>query len=266
MTAVYAASKMVLVVQTSEGVQEGPNRYSNRTWTLQECVMNGNTRVVSLDGEVSGPVSDDVRSELSGIRDSDGVDLQGMSDISSYTWVLPGEELQRAQEIAPEIREAYAAISKRRTNACSDDKAMALGQVIFRVLFPQEKQSIRFFQEIVWLHATQLGTGSFQKLLMLIDNTGWRRDEMTGEREPQAAPRGEGWRLPDRPPRWSGTPRSSPTTSRTLRTFPGESSPTTTGSPGRSASPTSGSPERGSLSPSRSSSRRGPFRIASSGS
>ena len=185
MTAVYAASKMVLVVQTSEGAQDGPNRYSNRTWTLQECVMNGNTRVVSLDGEVSGPVDEDVRSELSGIGESDGLDLQGMSNISGYKWVLPGEELQRAKEIPTEITEAYAAISNRRTGTCSDDKAMALGQVIFRVLFPQEKQSIRFFQELVWLHATELSTEHFRQPLMLIDNTGWKGEEMTGSASPK---------------------------------------------------------------------------------
>ena len=51
MTGVYGGAKIVLVVETATGLQEGPGGYSSRTWTLQECVLNNNTMVVAYGGD-----------------------------------------------------------------------------------------------------------------------------------------------------------------------------------------------------------------------
>ena len=189
MTAVYASAQMVLVVETATGMQKGPNGYSSRTWTLQECVLNPNTSVVPLcEDEDAVPLDSDARLKLSGLADSampgcvrQTLSATDMADISAYKWVHSGEEQVAAAAVPSNVRQGFAAFAASRSASCCSDKQGALGQPYFRLLFPGQLQVERFFLELAWLCATERAFGKGSKWpMMLIDNTGWDLGTMSG--------------------------------------------------------------------------------------
>ena len=196
MTGVYGGAKAVFVVETATGLKEGPGGYSSRTWTLQECVLNKNTMVVAYGGEYEVgavppvPVSDDERLMLSGAAET--ADCRLWHDMSTYTWVLAGDEERVAREVPAEARRSFAGFAGPRAAACANDKGIALGQPYFRVLFPSQMECERFFLELAWLCATDcaavhqaVARGGPPAPMTLIDNTGWVEDgSMTGSAAP----------------------------------------------------------------------------------
>jgi hypothetical protein len=174
MTSVYATVQHVLIVETACGLEDGPNCYSGRTWTLQECVMNRRTSVVHLDGRLSilgGPSS---RVAFTGLSPS--FDTSNLDDLSSYMWVLSGEEQAAAHATTPAQRAAWQGFANSRSAARSSDKAVALGQIFFRMLFEHADVAVRFMHEVAVLIATQPNT----EPLLLVDNTGWNSSTMSG--------------------------------------------------------------------------------------
>ena len=189
MTAVYASAQTVLVVETATGMQEGPNGYSSRTWTLQECVMNPKTSVVPLSEDaVSVPLDSDSRLKLSGLANAtmpgcvrQTLSTTDMADISAYKWVHSGQEQSAAAEVPSNVRQGFAAFAASRSASCSSDKQGALGQPYFRLLFPGQFQIERFFLELAWLSATERAFESASKApVTLIDNAGWEVGTMSG--------------------------------------------------------------------------------------
>uniref|UniRef100_A0A7S1T5R7 Heterokaryon incompatibility domain-containing protein n=1 Tax=Tetraselmis chuii TaxID=63592 RepID=A0A7S1T5R7_9CHLO len=174
MTAVYASAQLVLVLETACGQEDGPDAYSKRTWTLQECVINQCTELVHLDGRhtVLGDASS--RRMLSGLTDDELA--AGMDDLASYKWVLEGEERAAAAETTPAQRRNFSTFADSRTAWRAADKAVALGQIFFRVLFEHVDVATEFIMEV----ATLLAKHCEHSSVMLIDNTGWDDVVMTG--------------------------------------------------------------------------------------
>jgi hypothetical protein len=173
MTAVYASAQLVLVLETACGQEDGPDAYSKRTWTLQECVINQCTELVHLDGRhtVLGDAAS--RRTLSGLTDDELAD--GMDDLASYKWVLEGEENGAAAETSPAQRESFSTFADSRTAWRAADKAVALGQIFFRVLFEHVDVATEFIMEVATLLAKES-----KEAVVLIDNTGWDEYGMTG--------------------------------------------------------------------------------------
>eukprot|EP00873_Tetraselmis_striata_P041281 jgi/Tetstr1/461545/TSEL_006651.t1 len=177
MTSVYATVRHVLIVETECGLELGPNCYSGRTWTLQECVINPRTAVVQLDGMLSilGPPSK--RLAYTGLDPT--FSTEDLDDLGSYLWVLSGEERHAAQSTTPMQRAAFQGFANTRSAARSADKAVALGQIYFRMLFEHADVATRFMHEVAVLLAEQDGPP-----LLLIDNTGWEPGTMSGSADP----------------------------------------------------------------------------------
>jgi hypothetical protein len=133
MTAVYAAAALVLVVETPCGQSEGNDSYSRRTWTLQECVINRRTHVIHIDGRHEVLGGGPSRQALSGLTDIDSGLAEGMDNLAAYDWVLEGGERAAAMRTTPEQRQMFPAFANSRAAARSADKAVALGQIFFRV-------------------------------------------------------------------------------------------------------------------------------------
>uniref|UniRef100_A0A7S1SR15 Heterokaryon incompatibility domain-containing protein n=1 Tax=Tetraselmis chuii TaxID=63592 RepID=A0A7S1SR15_9CHLO len=173
MTAVYASAKLVLVLETACGREDGPDAYSKRTWTLQECVINQNTELIHLDGRhtVLGDAAS--RRALSGLAD-DGL-ADGMDDLASYSWVLEGEARAAAARTTLLQRQSFPEFADSRMAWRAADKAVALGQIFFRVLFEHVDVATEFMMEVATLLAKES-----EPSVTLIDNTGWDHEVMTG--------------------------------------------------------------------------------------
>eukprot|EP00951_Prasinocladus_malaysianus_P000211 scaffold1552_cov42-Prasinocladus_malaysianus.AAC.1 len=112
------------------------NSYGRRTWTLQECVLNPRTTVIHLDGNVTLLGDPSSRSRLSGLPPDDPILREGLDDIQSYAWVLAGYERQAAAVISHRSCRRFSQLASSRAAIVSADKAVALGQIFFRVMFP----------------------------------------------------------------------------------------------------------------------------------
>eukprot|EP00873_Tetraselmis_striata_P029121 jgi/Tetstr1/449385/TSEL_003894.t1 len=169
MTAVYASAKLVLVVETATGLSDGEGAYSRRTWTLQECMLNQRTTCIHLDGRCTLCGDAPSRSALSGLANLH--DAHGMDDLASYAWVLPGDEAAAVQRTTAQQRRAFPEFCASRSAARSADKAVALGQPFFKVLFEHVGVSTTFMLEL----SAQLARDPVdsQPPVLLIDNSGW---------------------------------------------------------------------------------------------
>jgi len=194
MTAVYATARLVIVVETVCGQRTDENAYSCRTWTLQECMINRNTAVVHLDGRYTVLGDATSRKELSGLAD-DRLTKE-MDNLGAYTWILPGEEREAAMRTTRRQRMAFTRFVDTRSAARSADKAVAIGQIFFGVLFEHVGVATTFMMEMVVLlaeHAddaihhdesfdvaTRSGSTYCLRYVTLIDNTGWDPATMAG--------------------------------------------------------------------------------------
>eukprot|EP00873_Tetraselmis_striata_P027263 jgi/Tetstr1/447527/TSEL_034907.t1 len=177
MTSVYATVRHVFIVETECGLEAGPNCYSGRTWTLQECAMNKRTAVVHLDGNLSILGAPSERTAYTGLDAT--FNTNTLDDLGSYLWVLSGEERHAARSTTPTQRAAFQGFASTRSAARSADKAVALGQIFFRMLFEHADVATRFMHEVAVLLAEQDGPP-----LLLIDNTGWEPGSMNGSADP----------------------------------------------------------------------------------
>eukprot|EP00873_Tetraselmis_striata_P041278 jgi/Tetstr1/461542/TSEL_006648.t1 len=177
MTSVYATVRHVFIVETECGLELGPNCYSGRTWTLQECVINKRTAVVHLDGNLSILGAPSMRVAYTGLDAT--FNTSTLDDLGSYLWVLSGEERDAALSTTPMQRAAFQGFANTRSAARSADKAVALGQIFFRMLFEHADVATRFMHEVAVLLAEQDGPP-----LLLIDNTGWEPGSMSGSADP----------------------------------------------------------------------------------
>eukprot|EP00873_Tetraselmis_striata_P041279 jgi/Tetstr1/461543/TSEL_006649.t1 len=177
MTSVYATVRHVFIVETECGLEAGPNCYSGRTWTLQECAMNKRTAVVHLDGNLSILGAPSERTAYTGLDAT--FNTNTLDDLGSYLWVLSGEERHAARSTTPTQRAAFQGFASTRSAARSADKAVALGQIYFRMLFEHADVATRFMHEVAVLLAEQDGPP-----LLLIDNTGWEPGSMNGSADP----------------------------------------------------------------------------------
>eukprot|EP00873_Tetraselmis_striata_P038230 jgi/Tetstr1/458494/TSEL_044900.t1 len=175
MTAVYASARLVLIIETELGLTEGTDSYNRRTWTLQECVLNENTAVIHLAGGHTMLGDAYTRQPLSGLT-GEWLSM-GMEDLESYTWVLEGEERDAAANTTLEQRCHFSAFADSRFAYRAADKAVALGQIFFRVFFEHVDVATDFMQEVAALLAAD---ANCTKPVMLIDNTGWDDIRMTG--------------------------------------------------------------------------------------
>eukprot|EP00873_Tetraselmis_striata_P043136 jgi/Tetstr1/463400/TSEL_008322.t1 len=175
MTAVYASARLVLIIETELGLTEGADSYNRRTWTLQECVLNENTAVIHLAGGHTMLGDAYTRRPLSGLT-GEWLSM-GMEDLESYTWVLEGEERDAAANTTLEQRCHFSAFADSRFAYRAADKAVALGQIFFRVFFEHVDVATDFMHEVAALLAADTNC---TKPVMLIDNTGWDDIRMTG--------------------------------------------------------------------------------------
>jgi len=200
MTAVYSSVRLVIVVETAWGQRTDESAYNRRTWTVQECMINRNTSVVHLDGRYTVLGDASSRRELSGLADDRLT--KGMDDLGSYTWILQGDERTAALRTSRRQRRAFSRFADTRGAARAADKAVALGQIFFRVLFEHIGVAISFMMEMVVLLAEEESCGDTPfpgqdhagdevtvqadgnqlcvRHVMLIDNTGWDPAVMTG--------------------------------------------------------------------------------------
>eukprot|EP00873_Tetraselmis_striata_P040242 jgi/Tetstr1/460506/TSEL_005765.t1 len=173
MTSVYATVQHVIIVETQCGLESGSNCYSGRTWTLQECVINRHTAVVHLDGRQSILGAPAERVAYTGLDPT--FNTADLDNLGSYRWVLSGEEHGAALSTTPAQRAAFQGFVNTRSAARSADKAVALGQIFFRMLFEHAGVATRFMHEVAVLLAQQAGPP-----LLLIDNRGWDPASMSG--------------------------------------------------------------------------------------
>ena len=124
-----------------------------------------------LDGNAA------LRAKLTGLP-GDLELLSGADKLDLYQWVMPGEEQQSVASISEERCRYFIEFVGTRTAACAADKAVALGQIFFRVLFPDTATAHVFFQEMAVSLATS--TSPYTSNLNLIDNTGWGASSMSG--------------------------------------------------------------------------------------
>eukprot|EP00873_Tetraselmis_striata_P021009 jgi/Tetstr1/441273/TSEL_029524.t1 len=168
MTAVYASVRLVLVVETATGCRPDADGYARRTWTLQECVLNPCTGWVRLDGAYSRLGGANERRQLSGLED-DSLS-KGADDLASYSWVLEGGERAAARSTTPERRQAFPAFANTRAAARAGDKAVALGQIFFLVIFEHVDVASTFMMEVAALLTNDPYAGA---PVTLIDNREW---------------------------------------------------------------------------------------------
>jgi hypothetical protein len=183
MTSVYATCKRVIVIETSlPDSAEDENAYCRRLWTLQECVLNSNLSEVPMRGDVKSLGEGEPRAHLTGAGAGDGwLADPGLTDLGTYDWVLRGEEETAATKATPRAPE-YLRFVQGRYGTNSADKAVALGQIFFRLLFEDTQVSSNFMQHLACnLLQDWRGDGTPENPhLFLIDNAGWAPFRMTG--------------------------------------------------------------------------------------
>ena len=184
MTSVYACCKRVIVVETQSGTSLfETDHYSCRTWTLQECVLNRNLSEVPLTGEVEDLPDVESRAHLAGTTEADTwVVDNNLSNLETYEWVLRGRVTAASSKVSAGKAAEYLRFVERRHGACAADKAVALGQIFFKLLFENPDVSSQFMQELACtLAETQAdGLGASPEPLLLIDNSNWDSATMTG--------------------------------------------------------------------------------------
>ena len=183
MTSVYATCKRVIVIETSlPDSPEDQNAYCRRLWTLQECVLNRNLSEVPLESEIKSLDKREPRAHLTGAGPGDAwLADPGLTNLGTYEWVLHGEEKAAAAKAEPRALE-YLRFVETRYGSNSADKAVALGQIFFRLLFENTQVSCNFIQHLACnLLEGWEGDGTLENsTLVLIDNDGWNPHCMAG--------------------------------------------------------------------------------------